>query len=441
MRQQLSLRPLVGVSCCLHVTMRPATAAGDSETAALGHASACDVFERLTSRSWETGEERQGSLDDSVPLQSELLLFRWMLSQLKSADRQSRDRLSRNLTALILREGGLRKLFTATFDFDESSKHVTTIDQRLQAMASLVAAPPVLCCTLNQYYKHVSAQLYALMQDKAFSSEQFRRTIGKLCTLIVNSMIARKRSIAIGAFIEPLVSALEPSTTEKASDSSLSPREAVQVVHRLTCCDFDLRLLLKAFPSLFFAACASSSASEQQRLKAIVIEFLNQIDKSVYLLDDCLFNHFDICSREKASESGSQALNSKLPGCQAKAQCVAAFAVDVACHAFSEENQVDFCLLLLEKIATQHLMSDVCSLLLCIITSSLIERTEPLFLKFPSKLIRFIRDAATRYNSGDVTAASPTRLETKKTLIHITRILVNDSSKVRKYDLRYPSVA
>lgn len=410
------------------------------------------LFQRLTGSAWDDCSNKIGEQDDGqrVSLAEELNLYRLLLAQLRSADPVSRSTLSRNLTFLIIREFGLRKLLTATFDFDESSQHVTTLDQRCQAMANLIAAPPVICCPLSQYFQQLSHQIHSLMKHDPTLSTAVTVFVNKLCALTVNSMVTRNRKLTLKTFIHPLISSLSNSGTP------LTPQNCIEVVCGLALADFDLNLLLEAFPAILFAqfALEQTSSTQKQPLWLTITELLKRVDNSLYLLDDSLFNHYSTYAnlfRVTTNASGTTCIVFRERCADEKINLmthdhIVSSIMSLISDTFSEETQVDFCLLLLERLSFRHLMSPDCAFLLYALIVTLLERIEPLFCKFPRKWIRFISETLKRMSSDSVSkevisdpanrgeeseVASAVRVDSIGVVMQILQILVNERSKVR----------
>jgi hypothetical protein len=408
-----------------------------------------DLFQKVTGSSWnDCSTFIEPSDQTPVTIEDELNVYRLILAQLRSADQDTRKTLSRNLTYLLIRDTGLRKLLSATFDFDESSQHVTTFDQRFQAMAKLIAAPPVMCCTLSHYFQRISIQIHSLMNREANIPDHVHKSIGKICTMTVNAMIARNRKLALQSFIHPVISSLRES-------GSLTPHNCIEIICSLSLTDFDLTLVLESFPAVFFAYCLVEHVSPMKPdLFLAVSEFLKRVDNSVYMLDDALFNYFtDYATRFEVSSdpSGSFTIvfrdntssTSDSPLVTVDKVTVAATRLISAC--FTDEHQIDFLLVLLERLSFRHLMSPDCAILLCTLIATLIEKTETLFSKFPRKWVRFISETLTRLhhesdsvsihdNNGDQNeepeSSSDLHLSTFSISVQTLRILVNDREKV-----------
>lgn len=370
----------------------------------------CHLFQQVTGKSWLAAQPLETGCEQ-LPLESELNLYRLMLSQMKKADAETRAILSRNLTVLIVRDLGLRKLLSSTFDFDESSQHVTTLDQRFMAMANLIACPPVICCTLSQYFDIISPQICSLMTLDQGSDETVTRSVRKLCTIIVNAMIRRNRKLAVRSFIDPLLTSLQSPV------ENLSPQQTIEVICELTETDFDLKLLLKTFPALLYIHCELSCTKSAltSRTAHAMVQFLKQVDNSFYLLDDALFNHFDTYSDQfdiREAEHGVFRVSFRATKRRAdvKLDPLLAAIPSIACEGLREEELVDFCLLLMERLSMRHLMSPDCALLLCSLTSIFLQKASSSFAKYPQKWIRFLRETLSRLNSSSSSAtAAPQR--------------------------------
>ena len=410
-----------------------------------------ELFQQVTGSLWDNCDTKIEVHDRKVvSLANELHLYRLMLAQLRSADPESRNTLSRNLTLLIIRESGLRKLLTATFDFDETSQHVTTLDQRFQAMAHLIAAPPVISCPLIQYYERISAQIHSLMKHDASLTDAVSISVCKVCTMTVNVMIARKRKLAQQTFIQPLISSLS------GPGGALTPQNCIEIICGLALADFDLRILLETFPALLFARCLVEPSSPvfKPRLTLALTEFVKRVDNSVYMLDDSLFNHYETSSKryhittgtsEQVSIVFSEDNNEKADKLKTVDNMVCTTMM-LICEGFSEEQQVDFCLLLLERLSGRHLMSPDCAFLLYSLVATLMEKIESLLCKFPRKWIRFIGETLNRLSydgeskasvksasAGSVAAAdaaSVLRKDSMTVVMQILRILVSERSRV-----------
>lgn len=408
-----------------------------------------DLFQQVTGLSWDCNEEIEQRETESVPLTKELDLYRLILSQLRSADQESRKTLSRNLTVLITRPSGLRMLLTATFDFDESSQHETTLDQRFQAMAHLVAAPPVTCCPLPQYFDRISTQVHPLMRRDASLPDSVRMSICKLCAMIVNAMIARKRDLVRKTFIQPVISSLS------CPAEVLIPQQCVEIICGLAMSDFDLSLLIEAFPPLLFISSMlkQSSTLFKQQLSQTLTEFLKRIDNSNHLLDDSLFNHYASCSNRyhviTLNNECNITFNATRHGKDINFEMVnnvVATTTVLVSDGFSEEQQVDFCLLLLERISSSHLILPDCAFLLYSLVEALMQMVESLLHKFPRKWVRFITETLNRlsresdipitpHQSSDLAdqdAATGLRIDSLEVIIQIIRLLINERSRVSK---------
>ncbi|CAG2162476.1 unnamed protein product [Oppiella nova] len=108
--------------------------------------------------------------DQTIVIRNLLLLSRCQ------AIKWSNNEISRSLSKCLIRDLGLISLINAVIDCDQTSERQTTLNQRYQAIGTIVSAMPVLCCSLRQYYEIIGGQVLELM----VSANQYHHTIGAI---------------------------------------------------------------------------------------------------------------------------------------------------------------------------------------------------------------------------------------------------------------------
>ena len=366
-------------------------------------------FELVTGKQWmdfDPGKNENIKRDSSVTVEDELKLFRGLMSLMKfKLEEESRKAISYNLSLLLIQDCGLLKLIMAVFDLDESSQKVTTLDQRFMAVSNVVCFIPYTCVSFHEYLERLSPQIHSLFLNKTGKTREQKLTyLRKIATHIINGMITRKKSGAIKSLIKPVIDHFRKDEDTR----SLSLNDCVDVFYGLTISNFDLKYFLPVFSNIFYARCVldRSISAKKTKLNMILQEMMRRIDHSIYMLDDCLFNHFHIVylyGIKTNERDGSCDLEFKSQTEEVDLKMIDTITViasELTESSLQSESKVDLCIHLLDRLSMVNVMKPSQGLLLCSFLSTLQERIQDLFVQFPTKFIRFVVTTLNRNSSA-----------------------------------------
>ena len=408
-------------------------------------------FLDVTGQDWESQslEENHDPQDKTIHLATRMNLFRDILLILSSSSKKYQDMkqvTSRNFSFLVSQETGLKTLLSATFDFDESSQIKTTIDQRCQASANIIAFIPVLCCPVNQYFDKISRQTFQLLlnEQSNASNDYTISCLRKISTFIVTSFIRRNKKLAFKYFIDPLIQSL--SLDDSHHQLLLTVEESLEVIYSLISCHFDVKPFVGVFHIIFYArVTVLEGSSLKDKLTEIIKEIISKVDHSVYLLDDTLFNHFQtyfvvdedgkVIRRKKKNEESASEVDFK------RIDEVANFTLFLVTESFKEDDQLlDFVLLLLERLSFVRKNESSSLLLASMIISCLEEKIEGLVFKNPSKSIRFVSQSLSRNIHSHLPQESEeSKLKIDTTMISLQilkQIIFHEKSSFSRTDIQ-----
>lgn len=376
-------------------------------------------FESVTGKQWmDFDPDKNGNMkrDSSVTVEDELKLFRGLMSLMKfKLEEESKKAISYNLSLLLIQDCGLLKLIMAVFDLDESSQKVTTLDQRFMAVSNVVCFIPYTCVSFHEYLERLSPQIHSLFLNKTGKTrEQKLMYLRKIATHIINGMITRKKNYAIKSLINPVIDQF----LKDGDTRTLSLNDCLDILYGLTITNFDLKHFLPLFSNIFYARCVldESISTKKTKLNVILQEMMRRIDHSIYMLDDCLFNHFhivyfyDIRTNER---DGSRDLRFRSQGNKTEEvdlkiiDTITVVASEVTESSLQNESKVDLCIHLLDRLSMVNVMKPSQGLLLCSFLSTLQERIQDLFVQFPTKFIRFVVTTLNRNSSTQVPRINP----------------------------------
>lgn len=417
-------------------------------------------FELVTGTCWmqiDPNKWKQDKRDFSKTMENELKLFQNMMSLMKfKLDEETRKIISYNLSLLLIQENGLLKMITAVFDLDETSQKVTTLDQRFMAVSNVVCFMPCTCVPFTAYMGLLAPQVHALFTNPTGKKkEQMLMNLRKIGTHIVNGMFARKKKESIKHLIHPVISGLQSNL----DSSRLSLDDCIDIIYGLTISNFDMKYLIPSFSNLFYARCIlePSVSAKKNKIFMVLTEFMRRIEHSVYLLDDCLFNHLNgaqsfefstddkdgscnLFKKEASQDDGSETSIKMI-------DTITLVAINVVEASLPKESKVDLCILLLERLSLIHVMKPSQGLLLCSFLSTVQEKIQDLFVQYPTKFIRFVVSTLNRcvskekslseidpnersFSIGDEDYFTSLKNDSTSVAIEILKIIVSEKEKL-----------
>lgn len=358
--------------------------------------------------------------DDSIPLLTRMNLFRDLLLLLSCQDNNKNIKITacKILSYLISEsKNGLRILLTSTFDLDESSQKKTTLDQRFEAAAQMIVFLPSLHSCQEDYFRKLGSQVLALLTDRHHydkSSQHTKSCINKISTSIVNCMLKKKRRLTIKYVVNPIMDSL---TSSSSSSSVLSIQESLHVIYCFINCHFDAKIFVSVFPAIFHARVSleSSKYALKAKVTQTLKDILERVDHSIHVLDDALFGcHDDDYYFEVTQEGQGEELVIKkkittdaqqqqsLKDLKSIDDC-SVLAIDLALESFSEQQLLDFIIILLERLSFIRVLTARQSVILCSLISGLFTQKvqNEILPKYPGKLISFLKETLGRRHADD----------------------------------------
>lgn len=375
-------------------------------------------FECVTKTKWnnfDVDKFKNVRRGPTLTVEDELKLYRDVMFLMKfKLDQDSRKAVSSNLSLLLVQEKGLFKLIMAVFDLEESSQKVTTLDQRFMAISNVICSFPTTCVPFQEYLELLAPQVHEMFLSAKLGNSGERKLMHfrKIATHVVNGFLTRNKKLAIKFLIQPVLQGFQV----KQSVRKLSLDDCIDVIYGLIIGNFDVKYLVTSFPNLFYIRCVLDeiSSGKKTKLTLILQEILKRMDNSIYLLDDCLFNHYQLinsyeiirdekdgsCHVVEKMEIEDGELDVKL------IDTVNIVAVDLVESSLQNGAKVDFCFCLLDHMTLINVLEPSQGLLLCSFLATLQEKIQNLFPEFPDKFIRFVVTTLNRYRPAEVTSSN-----------------------------------
>ena len=218
-------------------------------------------------------------LDPIVVIRNLLLLSRC------KAIKWSNNEISKYLSLCLTKNSGLISLINAVLDCDQTSERQTTLNQRFLAIGTIVSAMPQLCCSLRQYYEIIGKQLFDLL----VSSDPNYPRIGSMILICLDN---RNKKLTQEIFINKLLNLfLIPNKS-----SSLSLNNGIEIINNLIINRFDSKKFIPIISHLFYCRVIIDETLSHYKtiLNDIIIEIINSIKESVYLMDNILYNNYHL---------------------------------------------------------------------------------------------------------------------------------------------------
>lgn len=217
------------------------------------------------------------------------LILRLMLVLFRGKEMQKyRQKVARSLSFLLIQRNGLLNFIRATCDLDQSSQKKTTFDQRFQALCTIITNMPALCCSFDEYFCRLSAQVIDLLICSEI--DESHEKPWKLAAYLYTSLNQKRPDLGKRHLLQPLIDGI------LCKNLTFNVHESLVAIHHLIVSDFDKKCFLKIFPNLYFICLHLQPSVSPVKTIAVelVTDMLRFIDHSVYLLDHALSN-FHMC--------------------------------------------------------------------------------------------------------------------------------------------------
>lgn len=422
-------------------------------------------FYAIVGEQWdETQPISNISATNELTLEDELNLYRNLMMLMKyKHDQHLMSTTSVNLSKLIVRENGIRKLIGATLDIEESSQKATTLEQRYQAIANVVAFMPKLCCDQSEFYGKLAPQIRTLITTQALSKDvQKANKLRKLAVFISVALMTRNKRLGKKYLVSPLIEAIKG--INQANQISIC--NAIEIVHALIVYRFDYKYFLVAFANLFYVRTVLGDSVSHLRsvLDDILKEMMSKVKRSEHLLDDTLFTHHHSLSRLYTKRANvienivdvhflgeGDGQEADLNDIDLKLIDQTVQLVLVLSSKLSDSSNVDMFLLLLERLSFAHLYTPSVNLVLMSLIDSFYERISEYVIEYPSKCIQFVVSTLERsvddlsnvtmpkspnsLNSSEEelndNATNSLRIDSKSIATQIVSLVLSEKEKVR----------
>lgn len=306
-----------------------------------------------------------------------------------------RNTISNQLSFIICQKNGLLSFIRATCDFDTTSEKKTTFDQKFQALSTIITQMPQCHCSLEDYYKFLGPQITKMLTTVQSKSSSADSNKWKLIAYIANGFYKKNAQLTLKYIISPLIAPLTQTNTE------LTIAESLLAIYRLIVTHFSKTHLIDVFPNLFYINVHLDQKASHLKFMTneIILDLLNSIEHSLYLIDYSLFTCFStydfytLITKEKVV--GQQVITIKLKSSDEPSNLIPELEkihqiVQVTIKLMdqlSDSKKVDLFLLFLEKLSSlscKHL------LLAFTLVGTLQDQVFHLILNYPCKAIQFL---------------------------------------------------
>ncbi|XP_054155399.1 uncharacterized protein LOC128953890 [Oppia nitens] len=223
------------------------------------------------------------SMDQTLIIRNLLLLSRC------KAVKWANNDISRCLSQCLTCDLGLVALINAVIDCDQTSEKQTTLNQRYQAVGTIVSAIPVLYCSLRDYYQLIGGQI---LRTLLLSCNQYHQTIG---SIILTCLENRNKKLTQELIINKIVNIFE------GTNGLLTLNNGIDIVNNLLNNRYDVKKFVPIVPHLFYCRVVLEESLSHYKtlLMNIMVEIMLAVKQSVYLLDNLLYNNCHLIKKFK----------------------------------------------------------------------------------------------------------------------------------------------
>lgn len=193
--------------------------------------------------------------------------------------------IAQNLSYMLIRKKGLINFIAATCDLHQTSQQRTTFDQRFAALSTIITNMPALCCPLEEYFDKLAFQINQLLIYSEIDEQHEKPW--KLAAYLFTSFYKKHPNLGRKYLLQPLIDGILCQQT-----SNFTVHQSLIAIHHLVVCGFEKQKFIPIFANLLFISLHLSSSISSYKIIAaeLIIDMIQFIDHSVYMLDHALSN-------------------------------------------------------------------------------------------------------------------------------------------------------